>query len=453
MNACFNTPYMGEPSVSEEENESASQTGLREFSTTSVVLKNGDVFQGDKMKPETMPERMSELNAIHSAIEPAARGENPRNLFIYGKPGQGKTAAVRIKRDQFTTFATEQQLDVTIVYVECNSANKSYHVLTTILKKLKGLRQKPRGQTLDNLYSSLFEYMNEHRGTYIYILDEIDRITDDTDDELNILYKLPRAYSSEDLDDDVGCSVIGISNDRRFKSELSPRIKDALYEAEVDFPPYTRAQLVSILYRRAAKGLHNTTLVYENETLVGIESDVVSETVIETCAEHAERERGSARQAIDLLGQAATITHNERAEHITIEHVEEAQREVNKNYIKNMLDDHTSDDLLTLCGLLYLQAREKTPARTNAIHDYYSTYAESVGEVPLVQRRMRDRLQDLKLTGVINMNKVTGGQRGGERWESELSVPMDETIEILLNDDNYAPTYGQIAKEVASEVR
>lgn len=442
---------MTNPDTSETEGSSPSQTGLKEFSMTSKVLKNGDAFQGDKMKPEVMPERTSELNSIHSAIEPAARGENPRNLFIYGKPGQGKTAAVRLKRDQFEKFAENQNLDVMIIYIECNSANKSYHVLTTALKELKGLRKKPRGQTLDNLYSDLFDYMNDCGGTFIYILDEIDRIRDDKDDDLNILYKLPRAYSSEELSDDVGCSVIGISNDRRFKSELSPRIKDALYEAEVDFSPYTIDQMKSILYRRAEKGLHNTDLVYEDNELVSVDSDVVSESVIEKCVENAERERGSARQAIDLLGQAATIAHNERTDHVTVNHVEEAQREVNKNYIKNMLDDHTSDDLLTLCGLLYLEARNKTPARTNEIHGFYSTYAQSVNETPLVQRRMRDRLQDLKLTGVINMDKVTGGSRGGERWEAELSIPIDETIDILLNDENYSPTYGHIAKEIASE--
>jgi cell division control protein 6 len=437
----------------DDPDDTSDQTGLKSFSTTSTILEDGDVFQGDKIKPEAMPERTRELDAIHSAIEPAGRGENPRNLFIYGKPGQGKTAAVLLKRDQFTEFAEREDLNVTIVYIECNSANKSYHVLTTALKKLKGLDRKPRGQTLDNLYSDLFEYMNEHGGTYIYLLDEIDRIKDTSDDDLNILYKLPRAYSSEELDDDVGCSVIGISNDRRFKSELSPRIKDALYESEVDFPPYTVDQLTQILYRRAAAGLHDTSLVHEDGRVVGIDSSVVTERVVRTCASSAERERGSARQAIDLLGQAATIAHDERAQAVTVEHVEAAKQEVNKNYIKNMLNDHTADDLLTLCGLLYLEARGETPARTNEIHTYYSTYAKSVDETPLVQRRMRDRLQDLKLTGVINLEKVAGGQRGGERWEGELSIPLDETIDILLSDDSYAPQYGHIAEEIASELR
>jgi len=431
-----------------------SQSGLREFSTTSTVLENGDVFQGDKVQPDQMPERVEELNEIHSAIGPAARGDNPRNLFIYGKPGQGKTAAVRLKRNQFEGFASENDLDIHICYIECNSANKSYHVLTTALKKLKGLRKKPRGQTLDGLYSDLFDYMNENGGTYIYILDEIDRIKDDQDDDLNILYKLPRAHSSEELASDVGCSVIGISNDRRFKSELSPRIKDSLYESEVDFAPYTLDQLKTILYRRAAKGLVNTEAIRDDDgNVVGLDSEAVSDEVIEACARNAERERGSARQAIDLLGQAATIAHNERTQVVTIEHVEKAQREVNKNYIKNMLDDHTDDDLLTLCGVMYLEARGQTPARTNEIHDYYATYANSVGETPLVQRRMRDRLQDLKLTGVINMEKVTGGQRGGERWEAELSIPIDETVEILMEDEEYAPTFGSIMEEISSESR
>lgn len=432
------------------ENNSRSQTGLREFSTTSTVMSDGDVFQGDKTQPTAMPERASELDAIHSAIEPAARGECPRNLFIYGKPGQGKTAAVRLKQEQFEEFARGQGLDVNIVYLECNSANKSYHVLTTALKKLKDLEHKPRGQTIDTLYSNLFDYMNEHGGTYIYILDEIDRIKDDQDGDLNILYKLPRVYSSGELDDDVACSVIGISNDRRFKSELSPRIKDALYEAEIDFKPYTQDQLESILYRRASKGLHNTELVYEDDTVVGVESETVTEKVIRKCAENAARERGSARQAIDLLGQAATLAHDDRSEQVTTEHVEMAQREVNKSYIKNMLNDHTTDDLLVLCGVLYLESRGQTPARTNEIHEYYSTYADSIDETPLVQRRMRDRLQDLKLTGVISMEKTAGGSRGGERWEAELSIPMDETIEILSNDESYAPIYKPIIEEIAS---
>lgn len=42
---------------------------------------------------------------------------------------------------------------------------------------------------------------------------------------------------------------------------------------------------------------------------------------------------------------------------------------------------------------------------------------------------------------------------GGERWESELSIPMDETIEILRHDDSYAPTYGRIIDEIAAEVQ
>jgi len=135
------------------------QTGMKQFSTQSAIIQDGDVFQGDSINPDRMPERKEELETIHSVIEPAARGDSPRNLFIYGKPGQGKTAAVKIKREQYEEFARANDLDIRMVYVECKSAKKSYHVLTTLLKKLKGLDSKPKGIQLDDLYTRLYEYM------------------------------------------------------------------------------------------------------------------------------------------------------------------------------------------------------------------------------------------------------------------------------------------------------
>ncbi len=431
-------------------NNIVNKSGLKGFSTTSEIVSDSDVFQGDKIEPIKMPERSNELREIHSAIEPAVRGDNPRNMFLYGKPGQGKTAAVKLKREQLLNFADDLGIDVNIVYIECNSINKSYHVVTKLIEKLECLDDPPRGFSLDDLYNRLFSYMNENSGTYIFILDEIDQIEDDSRDELSILYKLPRAYSSEDLNEDVSCSVIGISNDRRFKSNLSSRIKDSLYEKEVDFSPYTIEQLKSILYRRASYGLKNTELNDDNGFVLGVDSDVVNDDVIEACAKYAERERGSARQAIDLLGQAATIAHDERADTIEVSHVNDAQREVNKDYIKNMLDDHTTDDILALCGLMFESVIGNTPSRTSDIYDNYVNYTKYLGEEPLVQRRMRDRLQDLKLTGVIRMEKVIGGSPGGERWEYSLAIPLDETIEIMLNDESYLNEFGDILYEINS---
>jgi cell division control protein 6 len=417
----------------------------REFRTDSEIINDDDVLSGDVHDPSGMPERRDELNQIHSAIEPAVRNSNPKNLFLYGKPGQGKTAGVKVKTQQFEDFADREGYTVTITYIECSTNSSSYHVLTTALQKLKDLDEKPKGLTVDQLYTDLFRYMNEHGGTFIYILDEIDKIQDDGEDELNILYKLPRAHSSEALDDDVRCSVIGISNDRRFKVNLSSAIKDALYENEVDFTPYNKEQLKSILRRRAANGLKDTEVTETQDGLAtAIESTVITEKAIENCAQHSIRERGSARQAIDILGQAATFAHENHDPKLTSKHLELAEKQVNKNYIKQMLEDHTqggsavSEDLLVLSAVLSLEQRGATPATAAEIHEVYKEYCQRFDRDPLVQRRMRDRLQDLYTTGIVSFDAAGDGSIGRPKHTTDLKIPVEETISILNEEPEFA---------------
>jgi len=219
----------------------------------------------------------------------------------------------------------------------------------------------------------------------------------------------------------------------------------------LDFEVYSVTQLERILYRRAVNGLYDTEPVVNDEgVIVGVDSSVITDEVITLCAENAHRERGSARQAIDLLGQAATFAHDDRDDEISTNHVDTALEEVNKNYIKKMLGDCSADDLLTLCGVLYLYSRNETPARTDEIHKYYSKYAEAIGKEPLVQRRMRDRLQYLELNGILSMQKQTGGRMGGPRWESDLAIPFAETVDILGSDQEYEREYSAIAEEIGA---
>jgi len=417
----------------------------REFRTDSDIIKDDDVLSGDVHDPIDMPERREALNQIHNAIEPSVRNSNPKNLFLYGKPGQGKTAGVKVKARQLEEFANREGFTVAITYIECSTNSSTYHVLTTALQKLKDLDEKPKGLTVDQLYTDLFQHMNAQGGTFIYILDEIDKMQDDGEGELNILYKLPRAHSSEALDEDVRCSVIGISNDRRFKANLSSAIKDALYENEVDFTPYDKAQLKSILRRRAAKGLKDTEVVETQSGMaMGIESSVITEEAIENCAQHSIRERGSARQAIDILGQAATFAHENNDSKLTSKHLELAEKEVNKNYIKQMLEDHiqgggaVSEDLLVLCAVLALEQREETPATVAEIHEVYEEYCQQFDRDPLVQRRMRDRLQDLYTTGIVSFDAAGDGSIGRPNHHAELKIPVKDTISILREEPEFA---------------
>ncbi|MEM3031273.1 MAG: cell division control protein Cdc6, partial [Candidatus Micrarchaeia archaeon] len=54
--------------------------------------------------PETLPHREKEIDFIMRAIAPALKGEKPKNLFIYGKTGTGKTSCARWVMEKFNAM-------------------------------------------------------------------------------------------------------------------------------------------------------------------------------------------------------------------------------------------------------------------------------------------------------------------------------------------------------------
>jgi len=130
-------------------------------------------------------------------------------------------------------------------------------------------------------------------GTFLFILDEIDHLSDpDT-----LLYELPRARANGHLDA-ARVGVIGISNNYTFRSSLSPKVKDTLMEKELAFSPYDADELQSILTARAEKALVD-----------GASED----SAIRLAAAKAAKDTGSARQAIDLLrGVVMSLKNRER---------------------------------------------------------------------------------------------------------------------------------------------
>ena len=64
--------------------------------TFSEILNKPSVFLDRNVLsphyiPETLPFREKEIERIMNGLSPALRNERPRNMFIYGKTGTGKT--------------------------------------------------------------------------------------------------------------------------------------------------------------------------------------------------------------------------------------------------------------------------------------------------------------------------------------------------------------------------
>lgn len=429
-------------------------SNLMEFTQNSPIIADDDVFDPDDAMPRAMPERETELKKIHRALAPVARGSSPKNRLIFGKPGQGKTAAIRLKRNQMEKkFGDSDDVNPTFIYVSCKEHPSSYDVAQSILQKLRGADAKPKGHQLSELYDKIYSTMAERGGSFTIILDEVDAIRThkskyDDPNEPNILYKFPRSKSSESLaNNDAHIGVFGISNDRKFRKNLTPRCMDALGDTTISFKPYNERQLTQILMRRADQGLKKTELTIDDGTY-HFESEIVTEEQLRECASLAANERGSARQALRYLGGAASIADGDEADAIQDQHIQQSRNEVRQEFVHQTLTDHTEEDWLTLCGVLWCEATNNTPAKVSQVHDQYSHVCSAVGESEKVQRRMRDRLKDLDLTGAIDMEKKTGGQRGGEYWMIELSLPFEDTLDVLQYEDPFQEKYASVISEI-----
>lgn len=411
----------------------------KSFTDAHSFFQQDDVLSKD-WTPERLPERVDELNTIHSCLEPAIRGQTPQNLFIYGKTGQGKTAAVEVKLGELEAFAADQaSLDITTVTVSCNDLKRSYHVATHLLAELDGPgASPPRGYDERTLFKMIYDRLNEIGGTIIVILDEIDGVTDDD----TIFYEFPRAKANGYLNNEVKLSLIGISNDFDFRRSLSPKVKDSLYDEEMLFEPYDAPQLCAILRRRAARALQHTEYDPERFTQTdgtkGFHSEVLSTDVIPLCAAFAAQENGSARLAIKYLQKACKTADTRDEETVLEQHVREADAILEQEFVERGIATLTTHDHLALLAVAALEATGATPVGTGKVHAKYTTIADRVAVDPLVERRMRDRLDDLDLHGVIAIEERATGKRGGTYWTYKLATSLDQTLRVFEHNERFA---------------
>jgi len=82
------------------------------------IFKNRDVLRHN-YTPEYLPHRKEQIESIASVLLPALRGETPSNLFIYGKPGTGKTATVKFVGKQLEEASRKMNVHCYIHYLNC----------------------------------------------------------------------------------------------------------------------------------------------------------------------------------------------------------------------------------------------------------------------------------------------------------------------------------------------
>jgi len=429
------------------------------YASTSEVFEREEVLRED-YRPDELPERESELDSLHMALSPAARGVGANNAFLYGKAGQGKTAAAKKELAELEYHAEKESdhLDLTTLYISCEShdLSTSFRAASRIYMELTG-NDRPTGYSTDAVMDLMFEAMNEIGGTIIIVLDEIDTLGDDD----RLLYSLPRARAQDYVGDHVYPSILGISNDLQWRDNLSSKVKSSLYDDQILFSPYDANQLQQILRRRAAKAFQKTELIPVDETdsnpdaseILGnsssgriqgdivevdhsgqqyiFKSEVLTSEVIPLISAFSAQDKGDARQAIKYLRKAGEIADANGAARVDEKTVREAKSQVEKETVAEAMREMTTQAHLALSAIAVLEKAGETPVRTKPVYGVYQTIADEVAADKLVQRRMRDHLMELDMQGIIDAHKKAAGSVGGPAWHFELQVATEVVVEVL----------------------
>lgn len=383
-----------------------------ETQISQKIIKDRNVLSPHYV-PGELPFREKEIEEITRIVSPVTRKQKPKNLFLYGKTGTGKTCSIKHVMNKLE----QSPGTAAMIYVNCRIYNSRYRIMQKVLKQFVPELEKS-GFGLPFLYEKMIELMNREM-QIVVILDEVDMVKDLDD----LIYTLTR---SNDEVKTGGASIIGISNKISFKNELDARSKSSLYESEIIFAPYTAPQLQQILKQRV---------------LLGIEIDAVEDSAINLTAAIAAQETGDARYALKLFEKAAEIAEQEHKQKITDMEVEAARRNVEKDLAAETINTLPENHQLVLYAIAQLTCNGSRYSKlqfenetgfliSGEVYEGYERISRRLNKKARSSRWFKEYLSDLETLGFITLTLSGKGIRGHTTL-IKLGYDAKDMLELL----------------------
>ena len=391
------------------------------FLNNSYIFKDREVLQHDYI-PEKLPHRDEQIHCLGGIVAPVLRGSPCSNAFIYGKTGTGKTAVTKYVLNKLSSKAQEIGASIGVCYVNCRLAGTEYRVLSSLCDALD-VKVPFTGLAVGEVFDRFKEGLDLQRKIFIVVLDEIDALIKVRGDTL--LYELTRV--NETLRHGR-TSIIGISNDLRFKEFLDPRVLSSLSEEEIVFRPYDAAELQDILWRRAQ---------------VAFSEGALLDGAVALCAALAAAEHGDARRALDLLRVAGELAEREGADCVSEDNVRQAEKRVEHDRIVEVLENLPVHSKLVLCSVYLLSKTKVSYSITGDIYGIYCELCDQSSLSPLTQRRVSGLISELDMVGLLNARVVSMG-RYGRTKKIRLGVGRSLVRKVFTNNDRFRDLVGYV---------
>ncbi|MHA1969918.1 MAG: Cdc6/Cdc18 family protein, partial [Candidatus Hodarchaeales archaeon] len=310
------------------------------------------------------------------------RGAKPSNILCFGKTGTGKTAVSKYVLKKLGEKAPDHGLRIEFAYLNCNTVDTNYRVFADLCSTL-GIEVPFTGLATDEVFSRFKQGLDQH-------------------------------------DSRAKVSLIGISNDLKFKEYLDPRVLSSLSEEELVFKPYEAPEITDILIERAD---------------IALQKEALAEGVINMIAAIAAQEHGDARRAIDLLRVCAEIAEREGVEKINQNHVKKAQGAIERNTITEVISTLPLQSKMVILAIYLLENRigNSDTVSTGDVYEEYARICREKGMDSLTQRRVGDLINELDALGIISARVVSRGRHGRTK-EIRFSIPKS-LIDSILKED------------------
>ena len=391
------------------------------FLSNSHIFKDREILRHDYI-PEKLPHRDNQINCLGGIVAPVLRGSPCSNAFIYGKTGTGKTAVTKYVLDKLSIRANKLGASVEVCYVNCRLVGTEYRVLSSLCGALN-VKVPFTGLAVGEVFDRFKEGLDQQRKIFIVVLDEIDALIKARGD--TILYELTRVNETLRYG---RISIIGISNDLRFKEFLDPRVLSSLSEEELVFRPYDAAELQEILWRRAQ---------------IAFSEGALSDSAVALCAALAAAEHGDARRALDLLRVAGELAEREGADCVTEDNVRHAETRMEHDRIVDVLENLPVHSKLVLCSVYLLGKTKLSYTITGDIYGIYCELCDQSGLSPLTQRRVSGLISELDMIGLLNARVVSRGRHGRTK-KIRLGIGRSLIRNVFNNNDRFRGLLGYI---------
>jgi len=376
------------------------------------VFRDREVLRHDYV-PETLPHREAQVRFLGEAVAPVLNGERCSNIFVYGKTGTGKTAVMKFVVSRLAQKAAQLNAPIKVCYVNCRVTGTEYRVFSSLCDAI-GVHVPFTGLALGEVFDRLRRGLDAQRQMFIAILDEVDSLVKQRGDIL--LYELTRINETLRY---AKATLVGISNDLRFKEFLDPRVLSSLSEEEIVFKPYNAAELQDILVDRAK---------------LAFQEHILSDGAISLCAALAAAEHGDARRALDLLRVAGELAEREGAPMVHEEHIRQAEKRIEHDRMTEALRNLPLHSKLVLCSVYVLfKAQALEGSVTGNIYEVYSQLCEQSGISPLTQRRVSGLINELDVIGLLNTQVVNMGRYGRTKKIRLCTTPG--LLKNIFSDD------------------